>query len=114
MTIKDLKITTIIANYNYGWNVCDAIQSALKQIKNKVIVIDDGSSDDSVQKIMSRFRFNSLYDSIIYDPGMKGNNFPCKIYSSDKLDLICSKNLGASTARNLGMWHSWNETDLFV
>ena len=114
------RITTIIANYNYGWNVCDSIISALKQIQNgtnsflhKIVVIDDGSTDDSVQKIMSRFRFNSLYDTIICDPRIKGGNFPCKIYSSDNIDLICSKNLGASTARNLGMWHSWAETDLF-
>ena len=100
-------ITTIIANYNYGSYVDQAIQSAMNQtVKNKIIVIDDGSTDDSISKIIENFHFSSSYAWPI-----KGN--PVKIYSSDWIDLIQSKNNGASTARNIGMWHSWDNTEFF-
>ena len=100
-------ITTIIANYNYGAYIDQAIQSALEQtVKNKVVVIDDGSTDDSIKKIRDKFIFSSCHNEILY-----GNDI--MIYSSDQIDLIKSKNNGASTARNLGMWHTWKDTEFF-
>ena len=74
-------ITTIIANYNYGSYVTEAIYSALNQtVKNKIIVIDDGSTDDSISRIMENFNFSSSYEWLI-----KGN--PVKIYSSEWIEL---------------------------
>lgn len=97
------KITTIIANYNYGKYIEKAINSAFKQtINNKVVVVDDGSSDNSVDIIKSFYKFNSF--EIKEDK---------TYYYSDKLDLIVSDNMGASAARNLAINHSWNSTDFF-
>jgi glycosyltransferase involved in cell wall biosynthesis len=43
------QVSIVIANFNYGRFVADAIRSALAQTYNRVevIVVDDGSSDDS-------------------------------------------------------------------
>ena len=50
---RDLVFSIIIANYNYGRYVGDAIDSALGQDwpHVEVIVVDDGSTDDSAQVI---------------------------------------------------------------
>lgn len=49
------KISIIINNHNYGLFINRAIESALAQTVNshEVIVVDDGSTDDSLQKIES-------------------------------------------------------------
>jgi len=101
-------ITTIIANYNYGDYVIEAIHSALNQTvkDHKVVVVDDGSGDDSLDKILHNFEFGFMCGSDI-------KKHLVNIYVSDNLDLISSKNNGASTARNLGMWHSWKDTEFF-
>ncbi len=46
-----MKVSVIIPNYNYSRFVCEAVDSALAQTyQNKeVIVVDDGSTDDSVE-----------------------------------------------------------------
>lgn len=108
-----MQVSTIIANYNYNWHVCTSIFSALnqsitinqsKKIKNKVVVIDDGSTDNSKDKILSTFKFDTSH--IDFE-----NNFT--IFSSDSLDFISSTNNGASAARNYAMKHCWNDTDFF-
>ncbi|MEM9588316.1 MAG: glycosyltransferase family A protein [Planctomycetota bacterium] len=47
----------LINNFNYAGYVCEAIQSALDQATpfSEIIVVDDGSTDDSVQRIRSEF-----------------------------------------------------------
>ncbi len=49
------KVSVIINNYNYGKFLADAIDSALSQTypNTEVIVVDDGSTDDSHQVIAS-------------------------------------------------------------
>jgi len=71
-------VSIVIPNYNGAKFLHDAITSALKQdYENKeVIVVDDGSTDSSVEKLRE---FGS------------------------KIVLIQSKNNGASTARNIGI-----------
>src|SRR5215467_165518 len=46
-------ISVIITNYNYEQFVCDAIDSVLNQTRpaDEVIVLDDGSTDNSRQRI---------------------------------------------------------------
>ena len=48
-------VAIIISNYNYGEYVLEAIDSALNQTypNIRVYVLDDGSSDDSWDKISS-------------------------------------------------------------
>lgn len=71
-------ITTIICNYNYGKYISTAIESALNQtVPTDIIVIDDGSNDNSIEIIKS---------------------YPVK--------LLHTPNLGPSSARNLGIQNS--------
>lgn len=50
---SSVRVSVLINNYNYGQFVSDAISSALRQSHNnlEVIVVDDGSTDNSVQVI---------------------------------------------------------------
>lgn len=47
------RVSVVITNYNYGAHVIGAIHSAFDQttIPHEVIVVDDGSTDDSLQRI---------------------------------------------------------------
>lgn len=101
------RISTIIANYNYGDYVSTAIKSAIAAgcgFKHKVVVIDDGSTDGSVEKVKELISFNSVYYS---------DKLDCNIYTSDVVDLLVSENKGASNARNIGIKHVWSSTDFY-
>jgi len=52
-----VKTTCLINNYNYAHYVSDAVESALAQTVtfDEIIVVDDGSTDDSVQLLNRRF-----------------------------------------------------------
>ena len=55
MVQSDLLVTILINNYNYGRFLRDAIDSALNQTYRnlEVIVVDDGSTDESREVIAS-------------------------------------------------------------
>lgn len=77
---SDKKVSIIIASYNREDSIVKSVESALNQTyKNtEVIVVDDGSSDKTVEILK--------------------NNF------GDKIKLIClENNQGATTARNAGL-----------
>ena len=46
-----VKFSVVIPNYNRQDMACDAVESVLRQTypAHQIIVVDDGSSDDSVQ-----------------------------------------------------------------
>jgi glycosyltransferase involved in cell wall biosynthesis len=75
--VKDL-VSIIITNYNYESYIRQAVESALAQDypSIQVIVVDDGSIDNSVDVIKS---------------------------ISGSFELICKPNGGVSSARNVGM-----------
>lgn len=52
-----MRTTCLINNYNYGRFVAEAINSALRQTIafDEIIVVDDGSTDDSVEIITQQF-----------------------------------------------------------
>ena len=54
-------VSIIISNYNYGKFVLDAIDSALSQThKCSVVIVDDGSTDDSVKDIHNHLSLDSI------------------------------------------------------
>lgn len=101
------KISTIIANYNYGEYILSAIKSSISagaSYKHKTVVVDDGSSDKSAEKVFDFIKPSSSYYS---------HELECLVYTSELIDLLVSENKGASHARNIGMKHVWNSTDFY-
>jgi len=92
-------ITVVIPNYNYGHWIEEAIDSvALDDYpKKKIIVVDDGSTDNSARKVFNLLNNTRQVESnsII---GISG------IYKNIELTLIaCNENRGPSAARNIGV-----------
>jgi glycosyltransferase involved in cell wall biosynthesis len=85
----DLKVSVIIPNYNYGRYLGEAIQSVLDQTlkPHEVIVVDDGSKDDSVEVARS---FGS------------------------EVKVIVQENAGVGAARNRGVQESTGDIVAFL
>jgi glycosyltransferase involved in cell wall biosynthesis len=104
------KVYAIIANYNYGEYVCDAIQSALDQTHaTNFCVIDDGSSDGSGEKILDQFVTNSIATSYAGLDGQVIERYDC-----NGNIVLLSENTGASTARNNAIRAVWDQADYFL
>ena len=89
------KVAIICANYNYGNYIIDAIESIDRQTYQgpiKLYVVDDGSSDDSWDK-MKAYKES------------KGDK--------EKYNFMRIKNSGASVARNVAIQHAWEWADIF-
>jgi glycosyltransferase involved in cell wall biosynthesis len=73
-----MKISAVIPAYNCEAHIARAIDSVLNQTHpaDEIIIVDDGSSDDTVQAVRSY---------------------------GDKVTLIQQENAGASAARNTGI-----------
>jgi glycosyltransferase involved in cell wall biosynthesis len=82
-------VSVIIPNYNGARFLCEAIDSALRQtgVVVEVIVVDDGSTDDS-RVIMESY--------------------------GDRISIILQKNQGACTARNAGLALAQGEYVMFL
>lgn len=78
------RISVVIAHYNYGEYVGDAIESVLAQSRpaHEIIVVDDGSTDNSAQ-VLDRYK--------------------------DLITLYRQDNAGVSSARNTGIRHASGE-----
>jgi glycosyltransferase involved in cell wall biosynthesis len=82
--IKNKLVSVVIPNFNGAKFIAEAIDSVLAQTYEKfeIIVVNDGSTDNSLE-ILELF--------------------------SDKITVIKSENYGAAHARNLGILHSKGE-----
>jgi glycosyltransferase involved in cell wall biosynthesis len=78
---KTADVSVVITNYNYSRWVCDAVDSALNQIikPGEVVVVDDGSTDNSVARLEAKYANNPL------------------------VRIIKQKNQGVAVARNTGI-----------
>ncbi len=83
------KVAIICANYNYGDYIIPAIESVINQTYKgmlRLYVVDDGSSDDSWDKI---------------------SNYPCDWLFTKRIE-----NSGASVARNTAIEMCWDWADI--
>lgn len=97
-------VSIIIANYNYGDLVIDAIRSALNQtVKCHVGIIDDGSSDNSHNNI-SQYLLKLQQTVGVGKDEIRNDNFT----------YIKTENQGASAARNTLIKKLWDRSDFFA
>lgn len=82
-------VSIVVANYNCGRFVADAIDTALQQSypHTEVIVVDDGSTDDSMA-VLDRYR--------------------------DRIRIVRQANQGVSAARNTGIHESRGDLVAFL
>lgn len=100
-----MKITTLIANYNYGHYILDAIESARSQtFPCSILVVDDCSTDDSLAIIDNNYTLLS---------NQRLNEFVSLKQYQELNVLAVSKNCGPSMARNIGIDFSINNTDFY-
>jgi glycosyltransferase involved in cell wall biosynthesis len=111
MHSKQPRVTVVVPNYNYGhW-----IESCLDSIANdpydskSIVVVDDGSTDNSAQKI-----YNLITDPKPFSENeISGIVGTYKDYNF-KIKLIAANvSRGPSAARNIGIKSCFNETDFF-
>lgn len=101
----DKQVTFIICCYNNSQWIQNAIQSAKNQtVKNKICIIDDGSTDNSVEIILNTLNLPSKIEENEY------------IKYTDGTDLLISlsKNHGPSYARNIGIAATIKNTDVYA
>lgn len=104
-------IAIICTNYNYEDYVIQAIESALNQDYNgplRVYVVDDGSSDNSWEKISS---ITDEYET----RSIEKSYYSGKIEERRKDNIYAFRitNSGASTGRNVAIWEAWEWADVF-
>lgn len=86
-----MKIDVVITTFNRKDDVVNAIESALDRHINKVIVVDDNSSDETVKILENTYRNNQ------------------------RLKLICNpENGGVTKAKNIGFKHSKADWVIFL
>lgn len=107
-------ITIIIANYNYGQYVTDAINSALNQKYPKLIImiVDDLSTDDS------RIKIDTLLKEKCSNPEThKADMFDLIVADSGDIEVVYIKlkrHINVSAARNLAIDLSLDKTDYYM
>lgn len=105
-------ITIIAPAYNEGMTIVENVRSllSLKYVNYEVMVVNDGSKDDTLEKLIAAFHLEKIEKQI--DPNWRSK--PIRgIYKSTqksfgKLTVIDKENGGKSDALNTGMYLSEN------
>lgn len=106
-------ITIIAPAYNEGMNIVDNIRSllSLRYVNYEVMVVNDGSKDDTLQKMIEAYDLIKIERKI--DPNWKSKPirgiYKSKLRSFSKLTVIDKENGGKSDALNTGMYLSENK-----
>lgn len=106
-------VAIIIANYNYGQYVAQAIDSAVNQdyTNCRIYITNDGSNDNSLQSILNYMDVFSTEKTMAGYPYYSGK---LDKYANIKITLLDINNSGASAARNVAIWEAWNWADMFA
>jgi len=109
------RITIVIANYNYGQHVGEAIDSALNQDYKGLInicIVDDGSSDNSWEVIKSKLK--NPKELISADLPKEAKESVLTDRRKDRaIFAIRTDNNGASIARNVAIEYCLEFTDAY-
>lgn len=105
---QDLKVTTLICNYNNVEFIHRAITSAKNQTyPTSICVVDDGSTDRSKDVILDSL-FGDIFPTKITENGYT------KYKHGPNIFIQLSKNSGPSFARNVGIQQTLQGTDVYA
>lgn len=102
------KVSVIVCSYNGGKTLADCLESLehLNYPDYEVVLVDDGSKDDTVQiveKFLARYSPDGKPpEKVLYEGGAPGTT----IQEAGRLRYIRQKNMGLSFARNIGAYLS--------
>lgn len=107
------RATVVTACHNYGHWVLGALKSALVDPypDKRLVVVDDGSTDDTARTIFSWLRKPTEWISPGGVPGIRGQ---APGHAVEVTLILASPNRGPSAARNTGIRALWEETDVFL
>ncbi len=102
---KQPKITVITASYNYENYIAEAITSVINQTYSnwELIVVDDGSKDNSIQVIQEFCRKDSRIKLITHE-----NNINKGLPETIKLALSCATGEYVAFLESDDIWHKDN------
>lgn len=102
------EVTVVIANHNYGRFLVGAVESAAAEKPGRIMVMDDGSTDDSVRTLIGRME-NPAQDEILQIPFVRGSvdGVPVELFSA-------IESQGPAAARNVAIKMSWSRTKYFA
>jgi glycosyltransferase involved in cell wall biosynthesis len=106
--MKHERVTVIVANRNYGRFITGCLESAVREKPSLVVVVDDGSTDDSTSLVLKMMTdsVGALSGEAPYVTGKIGGV---------RIDMFSScESRGPSAARNWAIKHSWETTDFFA
>lgn len=109
------KITFIIPNYNDKEFLETALDSVIAQTyphdKMSIVLIDDGSTDGSVDMVLSLEHTQIQHTSSFRDNGLKHVG----MYGDVTIAILAVPNMGGpAPTRNLGIKYAFNNTDYFM
>jgi glycosyltransferase involved in cell wall biosynthesis len=101
-------VSVVIANHNYGHFLAGALDSAAAEKPGRIIVVDDGSTDDSIEVVARKMEGGTQQDCRGV-PSFVGaiRGVPVRLFSADE-------SCGPAAARNWAMQVAWDETDYFA
>lgn len=98
-----IKIPILIPNYNYAEFIMDAVNSAVNQTypEIEILVVDDKSTDDSVQKVLDHIKVKNTTDGHV--PGNQFKLFTGTLNGRTIRVVSKEKNSGRAATRNDGI-----------
>lgn len=110
------RVAVIISNFNYGEFILEAIESAIAQDypNLEIVIVDDCSTDDSVQKIADRFEFFIKdFHELADDPDK--TTYTAGYQDGPDVTLIVLKENGKQgRSRNFGIRECWDRAEYFL
>ena len=110
---NNVRVNVLVPNFNYGKYLDDAIQGIVEQTvkPSMVTIVDDGSTDDSVETIKDKYLGEGYSESELnlgkeYD-GFLNGEIPIKL-------IALAENGGPSRARNVGIKRTHECSDFFA
>ena len=102
------RVVVIIANRNYGHFIEGCLSSAVDEKPSLVVVVDDGSTDDSADRVVSMMDHPKTEQAgeVPYCSGL---------VSGIRVNLFAAnESRGPSSARNWAIRSAWDEADYFA